>query len=47
MDRWDFEPTTCGSEDLKCNNNEINHSSSQIEACLIIIIIIIARRSWD
>jgi hypothetical protein len=29
MDRRDFEPTTCGSEDLKCNNKEINHRSSQ------------------
>jgi hypothetical protein len=26
---WGFEPTTCGSEDLKCNNKEINHHSSQ------------------
>jgi hypothetical protein len=23
------EPTTCGSEDLKCNNKEIDHRSSQ------------------
>ena len=23
------EPTTCGSEDLKCNNKEINRRSSQ------------------
>jgi hypothetical protein len=24
-----FEPTTCGSEDPKCNNKEISHRSSQ------------------
>ena len=29
MDRGDFEPATCGSEDLKCNNKEIDHRSSQ------------------
>jgi hypothetical protein len=29
MDRVGVEPTTCGSEDLKCNNKEINHRSSQ------------------
>jgi hypothetical protein len=26
---WGFEPTTCGSEDPKCNNKEISHRSSQ------------------
>ena len=29
MNRVGVEPTTCGSEDLKCNNKEINHRSSQ------------------
>ena len=29
MDRWDFEHTTCGSEDLKCINKGINRRSSQ------------------
>ena len=29
MNRVGVEPTTCGSEDLKCNNKEINHCSSQ------------------
>jgi hypothetical protein len=29
MNRVGVEPTTCGSEDLKCNNKEISHRSSQ------------------
>ena len=29
MNRVGVEPTTCGSEDLKCNNKEIDHRSSQ------------------
>jgi hypothetical protein len=29
MNRVGVEPTTCGSEDLKCNNKEINYRSSQ------------------
>jgi hypothetical protein len=29
MNRVGVEPTTCGSEDPKCNNKEISHRSSQ------------------
>ena len=34
MNRVGVEPRTCGSEDLKCNNKEINRRSSQDRSLL-------------